>query len=264
MKAAATCLASVGTHKIINRGDSEMRLTPRGEIVKGYKATDNNMQCRGYQFELGVWHKHDGDVVMCESGFHFCEYPSGPWAFYGGNNTRVFEVEARSVLKGGGPGADLKHVAMEIQLIREITIAEDCNAGYGNAGNGNTGDRNYGYWNTGHGNTGDWNTGDRNTGHGNTGHRNTGHRNTGDGNSGNGHSGDLCWGEAPYLIFNEPAKRTDVDRILVEKLALLLTKDEEINTDEFLSLPNATTEAIRTLHAEHIAARNSARTLKKP
>lgn len=109
--------------------------TEKDEIVEGYKATDANMRCRGFQFELGKWHEHDGELAMCESGFHFCEYPSGPWSFYNKEGTRIFEVEARGVIKGEGPGAGLKHVAMAIRLVKEITPG------------------------------GDWNTGDRNTGH---------------------------------------------------------------------------------------------------
>lgn len=32
--------------------------------MKGYKATDENMQCRGYQFELGKWHEHEGELEL--------------------------------------------------------------------------------------------------------------------------------------------------------------------------------------------------------
>ena len=160
------------------------------EIKTGYKATDKNMQCRGYQFELGVWHKHDGELAMCESGFHFCEYPSGPWAYYSAEGTRIFKVEAKNILPGEVQGADLKHVAMEIRLVEEIIPAGDGNTGDRNTGNGNTGNRNTGNGNTGEGNTGDGNTGYRNTGDGNTGDGNTGNGNTGNRNTGNGNTGD--------------------------------------------------------------------------
>jgi len=39
--------------------------------MRGYKATDKNMQCRGYQFEIGKEFVHDGEFPMCASGF-FC------------------------------------------------------------------------------------------------------------------------------------------------------------------------------------------------
>ena len=195
------------------------------EIVKGYKATDKNMQCRGFQFEIGKWYEHKGDLEMCNSGFHFCEYPSGPWYYYRNEGTRVFKVEAKDVVKGKDPGADKKHVARFIRLTEEITI------------------------------TGNWNVGDWNTGDGNIGSGNTGDWNTGSGNAGDHCSGDLCHGEAPYFIFNKPAKRADVDRFLVHQLSILLQKDEEIDPGPFLSLPNASIDAIKELHDAHKAAR---------
>jgi hypothetical protein len=182
----------------------------------GYKATDANMRCRGFQFELGVWYEVDGDLSLCHHGFHFCDHPSGPWAYYSEPGTRVFTCEAEDVLDlPVEPGADHKRVARRIRLVAEIIPdgngntgswntgdwntgswnTGDWNTGNGNTGNGNTGDWNTGSWNTGSWNTGDWNTGswntgDWNTGNGNTGDWNTGNGNTGDWNTGNGNTGD--------------------------------------------------------------------------
>ena len=222
-------------------------------IVKGFKATDKNMQCRGFQFELGVWHKHNGEIAMCESGFHFCEYPSGPWSFYSNEGTRIFKVEARGVIKGEGPGADLKHVAMEIRLIEEILFT----------GGRNTGDRNTGYGNTGDRNTGDGNTGDRNTGYGNTGNRNTGNGNTGYGNTGYGNATDKCPGylsckKQPIIIFDKKVKDgVEIDWSLVHRLSDLMMSDESIDCSPFLSIPNSSEAAIKKLHKAHIDRRKA-------
>jgi hypothetical protein len=260
--------------------------TAMNEIIKGYKATDKNMRCRRFQFELGKWHKHDGEIAMCESGFHFCEYSSGPWSFYSGEGTRIFKVEARGVIRGEGPGADLKHVAMEIRLVEEITPNGDGNTGHRNTGHRNTGDGNTGDRNTGDGNTGGWNTGGWNTGYGNTGHRNTGdgntgdrntgdgntggwntggwntgygntgHRNTGYGNVGDRHSGFFCKKTMPVLFFDKPAK-TQYDESLVYKLSMFLAKDEPFEIESWmLEIPNATEKAIKDLHKAHIKARS--------
>ena len=241
-----------------------MKLTPKSKIITGYKATDKDMKCRDFQFELGKWYKHDGDLIICESGFHFCEYPSGPWCYYG-PNSRLFKVEARSVLLSSGPGADLKHVAKEIKLVEEINAIGDRNTGHNNTGHGNTGhnntgynnagDNNTGYRNTGDNNTGDWNTGDWNTGDSNTGYRNTGDRSTGAGNVGNYHSGCLNCADALFYIFDKPANRDDVDFNLVCKLAALLHDDTDIDPTQFLSLPNATKTTIKNLHYAHKKAR---------
>jgi len=214
------------------------------KTVKGYKATDKNMQCRGFQFELGKWYKHDGEIAMCESGFHFCEFPSGPWCFYSRDDTRIFRVEAKGVVLGEGPGADLKHVAMEIRLTEEIFFTGDGNTGHGNTGDGNTGD----------GNTGDGNTGD-----GNTGNWNTGHWKTGDGNATDKCSGHLCMKEQPVIIFDKKViPGVIVPYWLIEELSDLLSRDEEIdNIDRFLEIPNATKKAIMSLHHAHIERRKS-------
>jgi hypothetical protein len=265
-----------------------MELTEKDKIVKGFKATDENMCCMGFQFTLGEWHKHDGDIELCKKGFHFCEYPSGPWLYY--EQGRLFEIEAKMVLLTHGPGVGLKHVCREIRLVKEITPSDrntgDLNTGHWNAGNRNTGNQNTGNQNTGNQNTGNqnaghWNTGDRNTGHWNagnkntgdlnTGHRNAGHKNTGDrnagnrntghwntgnrntgvGNCGDRHTGCLNYGEPVFFIFNKPASIHDVDSGLVDDLSRKLMGEDDIDPEPFLSLPNATKEAIKKLHNEH-------------
>jgi (2Fe-2S) ferredoxin len=171
----------------------------------GYKATDKNMKCGGFQFELGKWYAHEGELKLCEKGFHFCKYPSGVWYDYKDDTTRVFKVEARNVIEEYKPGAELKLVCSEIRLVEEVNIVGnmntgdentgyrntgDMNTGNRNTGDMNTGDENTGYRNTGIRNTGNMNTGDENTGIRNTGYGNTGDRNTGIRNTGNGNTGD--------------------------------------------------------------------------
>ncbi len=166
------------------------------DFMTGYKATDKDMKCRGFQFELGKWYEHKGEVRECESGFHFCEQPSGVYAYYTTPGTRVFKIEAKRVLVTEfQPGADYKRVAYMIRLVEEIIPDGQNNTGDGNTGDGNTGNRNTGDGNTGNRNTGDGNTGDGNTGYGNTGDGNTGNRNTGDGNTGDGNTGNRNTGD---------------------------------------------------------------------
>jgi len=208
------------------------------------------MKCRGHQFELGTWYEHSGDLSLCESGFHFCEYPSGPWAYYSDDGTRLFKCEAELVLLSTGTGADLKHVAKKIRLTEEIKITGDGNTGYSNTGDGNTGDRN-----TGNRNTGNRNTGNRNTGGWNTGHGNTGYSNTGDGNAGSNHSGFFNVGDAPFIVFGKEADQKNFDFELAYKLAEKLSSDEKFDYEEFLKIPNATLKKITELHQEHIKLR---------
>lgn len=162
--------------------------------VKGYKVFNPDWTCRGFQYKVGETYTHDGDIDVCESGFHFCRRAADCFNYYSfDSKNKVAEVEAIGVVKTDGD----KSVTDKITIVREVEWQElltIVNIGIGNTGNRNTGNRNTGNCNTGDWNTGDWNTGDCNTGNWNTGNRNTGNRNTGNRNTGNWNTGDCNTG----------------------------------------------------------------------
>ena len=43
--------------------------------MKVYKATDKDMKCREFQYELGKAAEVKGDIELCERGLHACEMP---------------------------------------------------------------------------------------------------------------------------------------------------------------------------------------------
>ena len=65
------------------------------EIVKGFKATDEGMKCRGYQYEMDKWHNCDGKLSMCNNGFHFCENPLSVLDYYDLCTSEFYQVEAK-------------------------------------------------------------------------------------------------------------------------------------------------------------------------
>ena len=70
----------------------------KNKTVTAYKGFDNNLQCRGFQYEVGGEYTTDR-AVACETGFHCCENPLDVLGYYsplGGDGTpnRFCEVEA--------------------------------------------------------------------------------------------------------------------------------------------------------------------------
>jgi hypothetical protein len=110
--------------------------------VKGYKGTDANMCCRGYEYELNQVHSMTEDVELCNSGFHFCLRQNDVYRYYEiGDGNRFFEVEAlvkkrdydeleekmhspSMVMHFAFGGLDSKMTSKAIRFVRELTIDE--------------------------------------------------------------------------------------------------------------------------------------------
>ena len=168
----------------------------------GYKAFDENLQCRGFQFEVGKSYdtgKTKEELKLCSNTvFHFCrelqriENVSN----YCISKSRICEVIAEGDVVTDGD----KYGTNKLFILREIPHEElneynswnsgNCNSGNRNSGNWNSGDRNSGNWNSRDRNCGDWNSGNCNSGNRNSGNCNSGNCNSGNCNSGNCNSGN--------------------------------------------------------------------------
>ena len=63
------------------------------KTIKSYKGMDKNMQCKGFQYEVGKTYETD-KAVVCQCGFHACEAPLNVWDYYPPiDGNRFFEVE---------------------------------------------------------------------------------------------------------------------------------------------------------------------------
>ena len=89
--------------------------------MKGYKGFDKDFRCRGFQFKVGETYKIDGEIKICERGFHFCDEPLAVFEYYEPANSRFALVEAT-----GDIVADGKHkfCTNELVIIKEITLDE--------------------------------------------------------------------------------------------------------------------------------------------
>ena len=89
--------------------------------MKVYKATDKDMKCRDFQYELGKTAEVDGDIDLCKNGLHACEMPLDVLGYYPpGDGSRYFEAELEDV--SDEKSDDTKRVGKKLTLSAEIGI----------------------------------------------------------------------------------------------------------------------------------------------
>ena len=166
--------------------------------IKGYKVFDHNWSCGGFQYKVGETYKYEGNIELCNKGFHFCRKVSDCFNYYDFNpKNKIAEVEAIGLVESDNK----KSVTDEIRIIKEITWNEMLEIA--NSGKGCTGMCNSGNWNSGNWNSGDWNSGNRNSGNSNSGNCNSGNWNSGDWNSGDWNSGYFNSDTTPIYMFSK-------------------------------------------------------------
>ena len=173
--------------------------------MKGYKAFLSDMTTKhgdNTVYEVGKTYTVEGEVKICENGYHFCKKCVDVYDYYS-KPCRICEVNVTGAVQTQGN----KSVGRKLKILRELTadeISSLCNSGNWNSGNWNSGNWNSGDWNSGDCNSGNWNSGNWNSGNRNSGNRNSGNWNSGNWNSGNWNSGNRNSG---YCNTTEPTVR---------------------------------------------------------
>ncbi|WP_245157184.1 DUF7666 domain-containing protein [Anaerovorax sp. IOR16] len=115
--------------------------------MKLYKGFNKNLQCRGFQYEIGKEFE-ELSADLCRRGFHACENPLDVFGYYSPNESRYCEVELDDVSKE--TSNDSKRVGTKIKIGAEIGIKGLIDAfikftfdkvDWKNAKESNTGDR---------------------------------------------------------------------------------------------------------------------------
>ena len=91
------------------------------KIIKSYKAFNKNMQCRGFQYEVGKEYNIDGNIECCKQGFHACKSPMETWYYYNMLNSRFAEVEQSGKID---PIQEGKICSSHIKIKKEIDLAD--------------------------------------------------------------------------------------------------------------------------------------------
>ena len=137
--------------------------------MRGYKAFLSDMTTRygdNTVYEVGKTYTVEGEVKICENGYHFCKKCVDVYDYYS-KPCRICEVNVTGAVQTQGN----KSVGRKLKILRELTADEisslcnsgNCNSGNWNSGNWNSGDCNSGNWNSGNCNSGNWNSGYCNT-----------------------------------------------------------------------------------------------------
>ena len=92
------------------------------KVIKSYKAFDKNMQCRGYQYEVGKEYEMDGEIKCCNRGFHACKSPMEVWDHYNMLSSRFAEVEQSGKIEEEGNST--KVCSSRIKIKAELKLAD--------------------------------------------------------------------------------------------------------------------------------------------
>lgn len=91
-------------------------------MIVGYKGFDRNLQCRGFQYEVGQTYTMEQAPGVCESGFHFCESPLDVLRYYPAMTSRYCLVEGNGQVDHEKEGTKL--AVSEITIVKELSLYE--------------------------------------------------------------------------------------------------------------------------------------------
>ena len=97
------------------------------KVIKSYKAFDKNMQCRGFQYEVGKEYEMDGEIKCCERGFHACKSPMEVWDHYDMLSSRFAGVEQSGKIEEEGNST--KVCSSHIKIKAELKLTDIINIG---------------------------------------------------------------------------------------------------------------------------------------
>jgi len=89
--------------------------------MKGYKAFNKDMTCRGFQYEEGKTYE-ELKAECCESGFHFCENPLDVLKYYNLCESEFAEVEVLGEVHKRSKSNDTKAATTKIKIGAKIGL----------------------------------------------------------------------------------------------------------------------------------------------
>ena len=90
------------------------------EIIKTYKGFNKDMTCKDFQYEEGKEYE-ESNALVCETGFHACEYPLDCLSYYNPAESVYHEVEQSGKLSRNSD--DSKVASTKIKIGAKVSIA---------------------------------------------------------------------------------------------------------------------------------------------
>lgn len=104
----------------------EELLFPEVGCIEGYKITDSDYSCRGYQYELNHTYLMKEDPIPCKRGFHFCKKLIDCFEYYPPKMMTydIYNLDTHKYLKVKSNGTTYQ--MRNKYCTNDITILEEC------------------------------------------------------------------------------------------------------------------------------------------
>lgn len=92
--------------------------------MKAYKAFEEDLTCRGFQYEIGKTYEMKDEPIICKRGFHACTELDDVFKYYKfGRDTRICEVEILGDIDDMSQ-KDSKVATNKIKITRELKVKD--------------------------------------------------------------------------------------------------------------------------------------------
>ena len=95
--------------------------------IIAYKGFDKDLKCKDFQYEVGREYEIDGDIKVCERGFHAYENPLDVFGYYAPADSRYCKAEQSGTLSKGAD--DSKVISSKLRVQCEIGLKGIIEAG---------------------------------------------------------------------------------------------------------------------------------------
>ena len=92
------------------------------EIIKGYKAMNKDMTCRGFKFEVGETYEEKEKPNCCNNGFHFCKNPLDTLNYYNLCDSTFTEINALGDINERNDNEDTKVATNKIKINAKLDL----------------------------------------------------------------------------------------------------------------------------------------------